>query len=162
MLKNNMTPQKYFTKENDFYYVSPDVLKLSETISLPKKFEYETKTLERNMNDQEILKELKPDLLSLSEIAYCLTKLGKSGWYLFYPKEDKSLVVYAFWYGAFDGWRVDASEVGYPSTWDAGNQVVSSKFGASAPLDKSLGNLDSLTLRIEDLEDWAKNIGYQK
>jgi len=42
-------------------------------------------------------------------------------------KDGEHRAVDAFWFADFGGWGVDASEVDYPSTWYAGDQVVSRK-----------------------------------
>ena len=105
-----------------------------------KKFKYELKTLERSMNDEEILNELKPKPITLEEFAYALTVLDKLEWYIFYIKDNTLVLRAVFVYWFVDGWRVDAREVGFPDAWRGVSQVFSRNFDSQIlrPSDTSL------------------------
>ncbi len=141
-----MKTKTYFTKANNFYYFDSEILKLSDDITIPKTLDYKVEKLPRYMNDTAILKELKPERLSLGEIAYCLGKLDKSGWYLFYPKEDTALVLHASW-DAEDAWYFYAYSVSNPLEWDAGFQVVSRNLDPQTPPQEA--DLSAKKLRNE-------------
>lgn len=87
-----------------------------------------SKILPRSMNDSEILAELKPQEVTLSDMYFTLQSLDKSVWALFYIKDKDGVLraVYVYWYG--DGWYLYANSVLHPCEWHAGYQVFSRNF----------------------------------
>jgi len=130
-----------------------------ETEVSPEKISPEFKTLERNMNDKEILSELKPEEITLNELAYILEKnlLEKEGFCICYIR-DSALVLRAvrvFWDG--DGWHVNAVSVEDPYEWFAGHQVFSRNSAEKETLENKIDALQKAVLdskeRIDKLEN---------
>lgn len=105
-----------------------------------------SKRLSRDMNDKDILAELKPSEVSLGEIYSTLENGDKSIWYLFYAKDNSGVLraVRVGW-GVY-GWHVRASSVGNPVGWDVGYRVFSRNFGTETlSSEKTLSTSDALT-----------------
>ena len=88
-----------------------------------------SKKLLRGMNDEEILRELKPTEVSLGEVFnYLKNENDHSTWRLFYVKDDAGVLraVNVYWH--VDGWDVFADSVGFPDGWFDGFQVFSRNF----------------------------------
>lgn len=131
-----MKTKNYFKEgKNDIYWVGSnfqehfgdmDFVEVAETT-------LQTKTLEKDMLDKEILEQWKPEECRLGDVAYALKNWEKVGllrnYYanIFYirDKDNTLWAVFAFWFAARGGWHVDARSVGYPFRWDARDQVVS-------------------------------------
>ena len=122
----------------------------------PKQETLQSKELERNMNDKEILKELKPQAVELGDVLFSLSYLSHDGWYLFHVNDRKGTLwaVYAGWDADDGGWNVGALSVESRYRWDDGDQVLSRGFSDPLPSEKTLSDLESLTLeqRVERLE----------
>ena len=86
-----------------------------------------SKSLERNMSDNEILSKLKPTELTLGEVFdYLKNKADKkNSQFIFYCRNIAGMLraVHVDWYD--DGWYVYADSVEDPSGWDGGYQVFS-------------------------------------
>lgn len=127
----------------------------------PKEIKLEFRILEKSMNDQKILDELKPEAITLNELAYVLENelLDKDDVYICYIKDKNNNLraVSVYWDG--DGWLVDAFSVGYPFRWSAGCRVFSSNFLTLKTLD-TLENKPELGLleRVRILEEWKEKI----
>lgn len=87
-----------------------------------------SKKLHRNMNDKEILGELKPEKVSLADVSDTIQTLDRAVWALFYVKDVNGVLrtVRVFWRG--DGWHVFANSVGDIRAWYAGYRVFSRNF----------------------------------
>lgn len=106
----------------------------------------ESKKLPRSMNDQEILAELKPEPVLLSEVYKTLDAMDKSTLALFYVK-DVSGVLRAVDVGwDVDGWLVDADGVARPDAWSDGNQVFSRNWNLDTLKSVTLSSSDTLSL----------------
>src|SRR3990167_10179737 len=101
----------YWTTKNKIMYTGGDFRRWfgNMPVKVSKKFKYETRKLEKPMKDKEILEILKPQEISLGDLAYILKDLDKSGgqsnWCLFYIK-DKAGTLRAV--GA--GWDADRGD----------------------------------------------------
>jgi len=85
-----------------------------------------SKTLEKPMNDKEILDTLKPTEVSLGEVFnHLTTEARKEDWMIFYCK-DKADVLRAVDVSRYgDGWNVSADSVEDPVRWRDGRRVFS-------------------------------------
>jgi len=92
--------------------------------------------LEEDMNDEEILKELKPTPVSLGQVFNA--SLNKSEWNIFYCNDISGVLRTVFVNWSAYGWYVDADPVEDPEAWDTGDRV----FSASPPETQT----DPLTL----------------
>lgn len=94
----------------------------------PSKIDIKFHTLERDMTNEEILKEIKPEEITLDELAYILKEelIDKKGYFLFHTKDgsDITRAVCAYWFAGL-GWFVDAFGLGHQFDWLAGSRVVS-------------------------------------
>jgi hypothetical protein len=81
--------------------------------------------LKEDMNDEKILKELKPTPVSLGQIFNEVEKLDKDEWNIFYCNDVSGVLraVRVDWND--DGWIVIAYPVGLPGAWVAGLRVFS-------------------------------------
>lgn len=86
------------------------------------------KTLERYMTDSEILRELKPEKVSLADMYETLKNMSHDTWAIFYIEDTSNVLrsVLVRWFGG--GWGVDAYSVLGPDEWNAGGQVFSRNF----------------------------------
>ena len=84
-----------------------------------------SKVLERDMNNQKIIEELKPSEVSLGDIISHLKDISEKRWMIFYCK-DKGGVLRAVDVCLFaDGWSVFANSVEGSDDWDVGDLVFS-------------------------------------
>src|SRR3990167_7647275 len=145
----------YWTTKNKIMYTGGDFRRWfgNMPVKVSKKFKYETRELEKPMNDKEILKILKQQEISLGDLAYILKDLDKSGWCwcLFYIKDEAGTLraVDAFWSADRGDWSVYANPVGSPRVWSADDRVFSRKF---------LSNSDNQTLSPSDTLSLEKAI----
>lgn len=105
------------------------------------------KTLEKSMNDDEILKELNPAPVTISELLAFMKNADKSVWHICYIKDSNDVLraVSVRWDDG--GWRVYAYSVEHPDRWSAGGQVFSRNFSNPSTLStQSLSPSASLTL----------------
>lgn len=103
-----------------------------------------SKILEKDMNDEEILKELKPKEVKIGDVLATLDTLNKNEVNIFYVKDYEGVLhtVYAHWYD--DGWYVNAVSVSNPNAWHAGSRIFS-----AIPFDtqnQTLSPSDTMTL----------------
>lgn len=114
----------------------------------------QTKTLERSMNDREILAELKPQAVTLGDVLVFLSKANKSDWYIFYVNDTKGTLwaVSARWFSGYGGWFVEAYSVGGPGGWSGGYRVVSREFTQTLKTPQTLSTSDALNL-ISEIEE---------
>ena len=104
--------------------------------------------LPRSMNDSEILAELKPQEVTLSEAYYTVQAMDKDVWALFYIKDKDNVlrVVRVYWGGG--GWGWGAGSVLDPREWFVGSRVFSRNFSDTMTSDiQTLNSSDSLTLK---------------
>jgi hypothetical protein len=88
-----------------------------------------SKKLPRSMNDEEILRELKPTEVSLGEVFnYLKNEKDHSVRCLFYVKDNAGVLraVYVRWF--VGGWDVSAFSVEDPIRWGGGRQMFSRNF----------------------------------
>lgn len=105
----------------------------------PVKCELKSVTLDKPMNDREIIAKWNPEPVTLGEMAYVLESLDHSTRAIFYVKGNAGVLraVYVFWYGG--GWGVCASSVEGPGGWSDGRRVFSRNFSESpSPLPDTL------------------------
>ena len=128
-----MNALKYFTKKNNVGYLGYKFKKVfgEMPVELPKKLNIQHRKLEREMNDKEILTELKPEEITLGDLAYALKKLNHDDWFLCYIKDVKDTLwtVNAYWDAYYRCWRVSAYQVAGSGRWGVGCQVISRNFG---------------------------------
>lgn len=109
--------------------------------------------LPRAMLDEDILKELEPEEVTLGFMLYAFKTLNKSLWYIFYIRDAENTLwaVNAYWDD--HGWHVGANPVSHPYEWLVGDHVVSSRFARDTQFE-SLKPCDHLTLTefISDLK----------
>ncbi len=126
-------------------------------VKIPKKLELYGRTLEKDMLDEEILKEWRPSKMTLGELAYALKNevgLLKNGYgNIFYikDKDDTLRAVRAYWSAGSGGWFVSARSVTLSYGWGAGDQVVSRNLTSAKPKD-------SLESRLKALEDFKEKV----
>ncbi len=115
-------------------------------------------TLEKSMNDKEIMDTYLPEEVSIGDVYATVQTLDKKGWYIFYCKDKDGILRAAssYWGVGFGVWRFYADPVGRVRGWDAGDQVMSRGFSESKAL-RSVSPSDTLTLAIET----CKKAGYQ-
>lgn len=122
----------------------------------PSTFNLARRTLEKSMNDTEILSSLKPEAVLLGDVLYALFYLEHDDWYLFYVNDRKGTLwaVSAYWNQGDGGWSVGADSVEDPSWWYDGRQVLSRRFSEPLPSGEALSPSETLTLeaRVERLE----------
>lgn len=100
---------------------------------IPEKIDLKTRILGKNMNDKQILEELKPKESNLGEFVYALENniLSKNGYANIFYIRDKDNVLWAVdarWDSDYGCWYVIARSVEYPDDWDAGVQLLSRDF----------------------------------
>lgn len=112
-----------------------------------------SKKLPRDMNDAEILAELKPTEVSLEEVYHALETADHSDWRLFYVKDKDEVLraVFVRWYD--DGWVVSALSVGDPRRWLGGPQVFSRNCFETVSLSP-----DPKTLKTSDPSDLEQRV----
>ena len=108
------------------------------------------KTINRYMNDAEILAEFKPESVSLGDFVETLQNgrmLKDDYTKIFYIKDKNGVLrtVYVDWND--DCWLVGASSVEDPRRWYSGNLVFSRVFNAQNP-----NPMERLEARVERLE----------
>jgi len=114
--------------------------------------------LPRNMNDSEILAELKPTEVTLDEVYSTLQTMDKSWWAIFYVKDVSGVLrtVNANWCGG--GWGVGADGVANPGRWGDSSQVFSrNPFGTQSLILSSSDTL-SLESRVKSLEEQMESL----
>ena len=143
----------YWTTKNKITYIGDNFKEWfgDMPVKVSKKFKYEMRKLEKPMKDEEILKILKPQEISLGDLAYILKDFDKSEWCLFYIKDKAGTLraVSAYWVADGGFWGVDANPVVGPGVWIAGVRVFSRKF---------LSNSDNQTLSPSDTLSLEKAI----
>ena len=105
----------------------------------PVKVKMTEKILERVMNDQEILDELKPEPITLAQFFGSLKNLDKKKWYLCYIKDKNNTLRAVNVFRGVDGWYVYAYSVENPDRWVAGRRVFSCDF--QTPSDTITGEI---------------------
>lgn len=109
------------------------------------------KTLDKAMNDKEILDQFRPEESSLGDFLFALNNevsMLKNGYAnIFYIRDDKGILwaVRVLWYGG--GWNVYASSIESSSGWGAGYQVFGRGFLESLPF-QALESFDPLKLKF--------------
>ena len=152
------TPKSFFTTgENDIAYLSKNFERWFDLAGVePKKAKLTSTVLPRSMNSKEILNELKPSELTLTDVAYAIQNiLDKTDWAIFYVRDKENVLraVYVYWRSGRGGWLVDADGVGDSGWWGVGYQVFSrNSFGRPDSSDTSV--LDRLTA----LEEWRGRV----
>lgn len=112
----------------------------------PSTFNLARRTLEKPMNDVEILTSLKPEAVLLGDVLYALEYLEHDDWYLFYVNDRKGALwaVRARWNAVSGGWLVYAYSVERPLRWYDGRQVLSRGFSDPLPSGETFSPFDSL------------------
>ena len=137
------------TKGNfNIIWTSIKFQELFRSVVKPTEITPQFKTLSKSMNDKEILSELKPEDITLDELAYILENnlLKKDGFHVCYIKDSGGVLwsVSAHWLG---GWFLLANYVGRPFYWDADDLVFSRGFSSPSDAPVNLGHPDTLTLK---------------
>lgn len=116
---NKLKNIRYTGNNFDKWFGNVDFPEIADMVPL------ESKKLPRSMSDEEILAELKPEPISLSEVYKTLETMDKDVWALFYVKDNAGVlrVVSVGWDG--DGWHVRADGVADPYAWNDGYRVFS-------------------------------------
>ena len=100
------------------------------TKTKPKKIKPNFRTLEEEMTSQQILNKLKPQDITLDELAYLLNNniLDKNKGYICFIQITDTVLhaVYFYWLGV--GWRLSANQVSIPRGWYGGDLILSSNF----------------------------------
>jgi len=105
----------------------------------PIKVKMTEKVLERDMNNKEILDELKPEPITLAQFFGYLENLDEKGWFICYVKDKNNTLRAVFVRRFGDGWNVSASSVECPGRWSAGRRVFSCDF--QTPSDTITGEI---------------------
>ena len=105
-----------------------------------------SKKLPRYMTGQEILDELKPEEVSLSDVWETIQTMSHDTWALFFVRDNTSVLrlVCVVWGGG--GWDVSAGETSNAYGWRGDDQVFSRKFGNLDTLNQTLSHSETLTL----------------
>lgn len=121
-------------KQFNISYLSGQFKEWFETMEVkPSKVKLKTKILKKDMLDKEILSELRPKEITLSDLFSNLKTADKKEWYIAYIRDKDSVLRAVLVYRIDDGWRVSAYSVEYPDRWVAGFRVFSCDFDTLAP-----------------------------
>lgn len=144
--------------KEQFYEMSVEETTPALTLRQPKKW----------MTDQEIFDEYKPSICTLGDIVYALNHdlLSKNGYENRFYVKNKDGVAWAvdfYWFSGLvrGGWRCNAFPFGDCGLNEQGRFVSRDSSDSSAsvtPCSCHLESFDSLTLRIEKLEEFQKKV----
>ena len=141
------TPKSFFTTgENDIAYLSKNFERWFDLADVkPKKATLMSTVLPRPMTSREIIRELKPSELTLTDVAYAMQKiLNKTDLAIFYVRDKKNVLraVLIHWDLGFGGWYVNVRGVESLLGWGVNDWVFSS----------------NLLDRVAALEEWRGRV----
>lgn len=141
------TKDEFVIGKHNIGWISSSFLEKFDNIKLTGKGQMlQTKNLEQEMTDQEILGEFGAEEVTLEDILYMLDHndtLLKNGYANIFYIKDTAFVACVFWYAFDAAWSVGGWNRGYG--WGRGDHVLSRNF-RSETVNKTLGDFDALSL----------------
>lgn len=156
---------KFTEGENNIAWVSLSFKEYFDGMPVRKGEVLTGTKLPRDMNDEEIPKELKPGEVSLGDVYETLKTMSHEMWALFYVSDKETVLraVDVHWLG--DGWRVYAGALD-GRRWSADGRVFSRNSCPPEPLNtlapESLDPLARIAAALESIAETYKTVAETK